>query len=443
MIYLDLKNIVIENISYIADRFERQPEYPWIDTKFDVITGRDFPEEDIIRSRNTVYSWIQGRGLESLVGHACWLKGLNKPEADHLAERLTNITRMVYEKLFYVWQLNNYHFFFYMSPEGTPIEIDIQKKIIKQKTLIKDSPYNFSDLFCSKGLYAAARFLKNDISKITLLREYCGNVYNSIMSGQFISDQQQLDSKNPVAPVAGRYSHGPMMIQIGAVALLAMHEKSSDAVEMGLSLIEKILNNYVNINDRWPDLRLYDFVEFIDKQGNPYLQDGHILSDPGHALEFIGLSLKFMDIIGKLNIASVKQLNRLQEAKLTMPLIFKQNYRNGLSSDVDGICKLFSLSHRKAVNSDMPWWSLAETIRAAAYCLKLTNDSYFLDVIKSCHHSFMKKYVRKDRHYFQYQTLGIDSKPVYSIPAMPDVDPGYHTGLSLIDTLAIHESYIN
>ena len=34
-----------------------------------------------------------------------------------------------------------------------------------------------------------------------------------------------------------------------------------------------------------------------------------------------------------------------------------------------------------------------------------------------------------------YQTIDRTGKPVDVIPATPDADPGYHTGLSLIDML--------
>jgi len=34
-----------------------------------------------------------------------------------------------------------------------------------------------------------------------------------------------------------------------------------------------------------------------------------------------------------------------------------------------------------------------------------------------------------------YQTIGADGRPVATIPATPDADPGYHTGLSIIDYL--------
>ena len=56
----------------IVERCERDADYPFIDTKLDLITGRDFAPDDPIRGRGAIYGWIQGRGLEALVGHARW-----------------------------------------------------------------------------------------------------------------------------------------------------------------------------------------------------------------------------------------------------------------------------------------------------------------------------------------------------------------------------------
>ena len=38
-----------------------------------------------------------------------------------------------------------------------------------------------------------------------------------------------------------------------------------------------------------------------------------------------------------------------------------------------------------------------------------------------------------------YQTRAADGNPVDAIPATSDADPGYHTGLSLIDVISISD----
>jgi hypothetical protein len=43
-------------------------------------------------------------------------------------------------------------------------------------------------------------------------------------------------------------------------------------------------------------------------------------------------------------------------------------------------------------------------------------------------------------HLMAYQTRNQFGHPIATIPATADADPGYHTGLSLIDTIDIVES---
>jgi len=91
----------------------------------------------------------------------------------------------------------------------------------------------------------------------------------------------------------------------------------------------------------------------------------------------------------------------------------------------------------------MPWWNLPETIRAAAYCITYSEDetekAMCLRVFRDSHNAFLK-FVRPDLHLMAYQTRNASGQPVAVIPATPDADPGYHTGLSLIDTIAVVES---
>ena len=62
------RRIITETLDTIL---ERTGDRPFLDTKFDVIDGRDYAgaAEPAFRSGRTVYAWIQGRGLEALAGH--------------------------------------------------------------------------------------------------------------------------------------------------------------------------------------------------------------------------------------------------------------------------------------------------------------------------------------------------------------------------------------
>src|SRR4051812_36572655 len=71
----DYRRMLLCVLDAILRRFERNRDYPFIDTKLSLITGKDFAADDPLRGTNVIYGWIQGRGLEALAGHVTWLRG--------------------------------------------------------------------------------------------------------------------------------------------------------------------------------------------------------------------------------------------------------------------------------------------------------------------------------------------------------------------------------
>ena len=50
----DYRAIICGVIRSIVERYQRTPDYPFIDTKLNLITGEDFDDEDPIRGRGAV-----------------------------------------------------------------------------------------------------------------------------------------------------------------------------------------------------------------------------------------------------------------------------------------------------------------------------------------------------------------------------------------------------
>lgn len=258
----------------------------------------------------------------------------------------------------------------------------------------------------------------------------------------FTTDQIALDPINRVEYKAGAHAHGHLMIQIGAPTLL-VECGIEGGIERGLRIVEHELATYVNLDGRIADLQEGDLWENVDDDGQPYLEeDGSIFSDPGHSLEFVGLAAKFIAIAEAASESSA-QTQRLVAAKRRLPRVLERNFDNGYFPGPRGISKGFDLVSRTHVNTDMPWWNLPETIRAAAYCLSQTDDEeekgMCLRVFHDAHNA-MLHYVRPDLHLMAYQTRDAAGQPVDLIPATADADPGYHTGLSLIDTIGVIKS---
>ena len=435
----DYRAMLLAVMDALADRYERTPGYPFIDTKLDLISGKDFDADDPLKGPNAVYGWIQGRGLESLAGHCRWMRR-HKLNAE-LRRRLERIAADVLAALLDIRARNGGHLSFFMTPHGNPFALD-EEGGIRTLTLSEASDYGFSDLFSAKGMVAAARYLGLRDAE-TEAMEYCRRVDDAIHEGRFTTDQISLDPKNPAGPRPGRHPHGAFMIQIGAAALLAEHGVC-DGVEMGLRLIRHELQTYVNLDGRVPRFREYDFWEAVDDDGRPCEENGRVLSDPGHVLEFIGLTLKFTAAVKKGGLADADRRKVIDDVEARMPALLSHTFAGGFQAGPGGICKMFDLVSRSPANTDMPWWNLPETLRAAAYCFSIARSRVgrqdALGIFSACHNAFTRHFVRPDLHLMAYQTRDESGRVVPVIPATADADPGYHTGLSIIDVLDVLEN---
>ena len=431
----DYEAICLANIAAVVDRFETHSDYPFVDTKLDLQTGRDFPADDPIRGYAAIYGWIQGRGLEALAGHAIWLESYDDPAMQALAGRLRAMVRTVLASLRRMRDANDGHLYFFMRPDGTPFALD-QDGQPQDIPLAADAPSNFSDLFCAKGMLAAARCV-GDAAAETEALAYAERVTADIWARRFISDQQPLDPTNPIAHVPGRFDHGPHMIHLGTCALGAT-AGDKQAIEEGLRLLDYELAYYANHKGRVPEFAAGDFWESIDAKGAPYRDDeGRVLSDPGHSLEFVGLALKFARAMRTSGAARPSQMRILDQHLAAMPALLKQNFANGFLPGPEGICKAFDLVTRRHLNTDMPWWNLPETIRAAALCWRDSNDVECLRIWAASHNAFIGHFVQPEVHLMSIQTRAEDGSISDAIPATADADPGYHTGLSLLDVIEV------
>ena len=427
--------ILLAVMEFMLERHRQHPEYRFFDTKIDTITGASFASEDSFRGKKIIYGWIQGRGLEAVAGHIKWLQTTQDSNRRALAEQLTVMLRDILENLEELRAKNRGRMTFMFSPDGTPLTIANDGEIVQAEIPANSS--NFSDLFYAKGLFAAATELKIP-SLAASAEKLFGDILDDISNNRFLNDQQQFDPKNRVRPLPGKHPQGPWMIALGGIALFAAGAKDEDSkqkwLDYGQMFIRHILDTHLNTGQH-RDLELYDFIESVDNQGAPWREeDGAILSDTGHALEFIGLAQKVLCEIRK-------SAPLLEECRNLLPVVLQHNFHLSFNREIGGICKSFDLLSRKPYNSDMPWWSLPETIRAATLTLKTSPataaHSAILEIITQCSNAFMKTFVNPRAHLMAYQTVKATGRPLRTIPATPDADPGYHTGLSIID--AMHE----
>ncbi len=499
------KIIITENVRFIIERYSFSSDYPWIDTKYNIPGRYDYPDSDIIKGKSLIYSWIQGRGLEAISEILKHRKSLNLPLSDNEIRKAQALLKMLFDKMYELYKRNNGHFPFIMSVAGEPLRMP--DKIVTEHqihfepfTISKDTKYTISDIFCYKGILSAALYLGE--SKIANeLSTACEEIYSSAFDDGIDNDQIFFDIANPAIPQAGKISHAPFMLIIGMLTVLSDCLAIDKISAMGIRVINYVIERYVNRNGKWAGLKDYDFVEAIDSDGNPYKEDGKILSDPGHALEFVGLSMKLLNILNdnpNCNENSRKQYRKLADI---LSNILIRNFENGFVKELGGICKSVDLISREIINPEMPWWSLPETIRSAIFLYNsyandcnLTrriinpdkskdtspiaadestacrysstpepmnfdksddiknivsetpiddkNIKIFSKIFSACHNAFIEHYIVEDCHLLAIQSRNGTGNISNAIPAIPDIDPCYHTCLSLADCTAIIDNLI-
>jgi len=406
--------LIKTSLKAILDRYFGNPEYKFIDTKFSLITGEDFDLDPTpalaFRRRDYVYGWIQGRGLEALAGHL-----------DFVPEERTRILRLLSEVIDSMETLRRRagRVWFIMRPDGTPLGVKNFSQLMPATLPVHGATY--SDLFYYKGLFAAASALGNANLKDLAAKEFFQTV-TAIANCDFLTDQQPFDPANPVAHNPDRHLQGPRMIALGGLANLMAHDESFDWARIAADFITHVLERHVcHANG----LVEWGFMEAVTPAGTPFKINGKVLGDPGHAGEFVGLALKCLRQ-RKFGESFPELAKRMREE---LPQILEVNFRLGFSAEAGGICKSVDLATGEKMNSDMPWWNLPETMRAAAFA---GNG----EILEECDRAFRENFVNEKVHMMAYQNRNALGQVVETIPATPDADPGYHTNLSMIDVLA-------
>ncbi|MDD4818334.1 MAG: hypothetical protein PHI85_10230 [Victivallaceae bacterium] len=404
------RKMIEVTLGAILDRFEADPDYGFIDTKLDLVTGENFDDcpapELAFRRREYIYSWIQGRGLEAMARHLEFLPEY-APRLVPLLKTLTASMERLRSRTGRLW--------FVTDRDGNPLKVEGFGRLCPLDR-IPDAA-NYSELFYYKGLFAAGRALKDDaLCRIAVVG--FKRVLDDIAAGRFRTDQQAFDPRNPVAYVPGRSLQGPKMIALGGLALLMNSgEHSCDWAAYAAGFIENVFDRHL--------LRPgFGFMEAVTTGGEPYMMEGKVLGDPGHAGEFVGLAGK---CLRNRDFAASHPELAGRAAKL-LPRILDFNFKLGFKPAAGGIVKSVDLLTGEALNSDMPWWNLPETMRAACFMNRA-------DILAKCSDCFRARYVNPNVHMMAYQTLNSAGEPVRVVPATPDADPGYHTNLSMIDVL--------
>ena len=366
----------------------------FLNTKMNHITGRDFTLSDGWKGPQTVLGWIQGRGLEALVTHASFFDH----EDAGFAARLDEAGRRLFAALSNLYAQNSKGFFAY-DEAFRPVYPDAEGQLHAQS--LEPDISTFSDIFMVKGLLAAA--LRYDRSQVPLYLQALHKIVADIEAKRFVSNERQRLGPEAVANEPGDY--GPRMIMIGGAAMLKRFGLGTEA-GFGPRFIAHILSTHQAMSAAISAPVLLDVPD-------------HPICNPGHALEFSGFGLEFLgDDADLVTLASLKDLLKNHFALGFSP--------PGIRLKVDSVTG-------ESVSPYFPWWSVAETIRAAALGFEYGRDPSILAIWQQAHDAFFNGYWRTSPA-IAYQTKTIDG-PVDFVPSTPDLDPGYHTGMSLLTAI--------
>ena len=374
-------------LRWMLDRPRRHGAF--VDTKVNALTLADYTAADGWRGPDVTFGWIQGRALEAIVTHARFFE----TEDPDLTERLDAAGKALYAALADLVAGDGHASFAY-DAAMRPVFPDPDGRL--QPQVPGGDLFTFSDTFVRKGLVAAAaRYAPNDLEgRIAALLE----VVRAIEEDRFVSDERQRIDREALA--RDRRDYGPRMILLGAAAML--REIGQDAAA---AFGERFTAHVLASNQR-PDGSLADIP-------------GEDVCNPGHAIEFAGFGF------GALPPGSAHR-DRLVD-------VLRASARLGFHGP--GIALRVSHESGRPAAPWYPWWPLPEAIRAGALAFQHTADPRDLAIWRKAHEAFFGTFWRGTPP-LAYQTL-TEAGPADFVPATPDLDPGYHTGLSLLGAIGV------
>jgi hypothetical protein len=365
----------------------------FVDTKQNSITLADYGPADGWRAPRFLYGWIQGRALEALSTHA---DALAARDPDRAARLKTRAARLETALAALVASQADHAYFCYDRDAAPPLPVRPDAAGTPVAQARPAGIFTYADAFAAKGLVAA----RPTPARLAALAA----VIAAIEAGRF-----QIDEKAELGEVAlaGQPDDfGPRMILLGAAGLL---HRLGHAAATGFA--DRFITHVL---DRHLDART----------GLLRNVPGADACNVGHGIEFVGFALQHLPEGADPGLVA------------TLERILAASFAAGFVGP--GIALSVSVATGAALDDRCPWWSLPEAMRAAALVYARTGGDAALRVWRTAHDAFFRHYWRPEAG-LAYQTLTA-AGPLDFVPATPDLDPGYHTGLSLDAAAAVAET---
>lgn len=368
----------------------------FLNTKMNSITLQDFPDGDGWLEQGILYGWIQGRGLEALLSHAAFFEQHDPA----FAEELFGAANTLYRALASLHARHGAAYFAY-DRDLQPVRKSADGGMEAQTR--DKGIFTYADAFVLKGLIAGS--LRFDPGATNGYLDAVATLVDAIENGRFVIDEQCPLTLETAAGQEPEF--GPRMIVLGAASLLRRLGLPQATWSFGDRFIAHVLARH-----RDPASGLLRDAEGGDR------------CNVGHAIEFAGFAFEYLP--ADADAALVDGIAQLLAAS------FNAGFQE------PGLCLHVSAATGDLISPYFPWWPMPETIRAVALAHDRTNDPALMAIWHKAHAAFFDNYWRGTPA-LAYQTRTAQG-PVDYVPATPDLDPGYHTGLSLLGAIETVEA---
>ena len=422
-IFPKIRGIVFPTLATCLDRFERlYDELGWVDMKFDPVLGTERSGDFYLRDR--VYGWIQGRALESLVAHARWLSKLNGYASIGLAQ--VNGVSVVHAAAALYQTLSSRCFkggaitaSFIMDPQG--------------KSLSPSYPVGtttLSHLFCLRGLAAYADFSDFPEHEMAPILAALRRAVDAANAGACIDDQIKFGQRGGESYSVERRGYEGQMIAIGACEILYGITGVQEDLDRGMAAISYVVEHHLH----YLPGGLVAMIDAFGPDGEPLLEKGRLATNPGHAIEFAGLAMGFFRKAAARGALAVQPESWIALTKKLSALVVR--YHGLCRAPHGGIVRSMDAATGEALEGFCPWWSSFEAARTLAemYALADTESDrqYCAEAFNSYIETIEVAYLKPSSIGIPVQTISYEGEVLPIIPATPDIDSGYHTGMPLL-----------
>ncbi len=404
-------------VRLVLERHRRRPDWPFIDTKFNPNTGQDLPPD----SYNFVYGWLLGRGAEALAAHLDWLEtatGLSYDETVQARQVFSQLLAGAAEAIVKMADAN-----------GGVCPFRVRRQDYKavdatgQLCPVNPARRSAGNIFCGKGL-AATGLPEYATRGGKMLLEVAEALRNNTYDSDQAEDRPQW------------IGQGGKMLWLAAPLLV--RRKVPDG-RLWRAVLQAATEFVEFILDRHWDPGTGLFAENLEAATGRRL--GYL--DPGHANEFVGLGLGAVEAL-ELKPGWLTETRRtlIERARRQMPGVLLRSCELGWNRAHGGLHKAVDTASGRVLDDDLPWWSLPETMRAAARACEFTFSKaireQLLEWFRLCHNAYFEHYLNRDNMLFPFQNRsGSTGQVLDKPPAVPEADPLFHANLSFLDMLAV------